>query len=55
MHNPPTIGLILKPGWDNIVVEIITSFLVLENRFRTYNKEDREMVYTALTGFSLLV
>jgi hypothetical protein len=44
----------LKPGWDHVLVEIITSFLVLENKFRTDNKETREMVYTALTGFTLL-
>lgn len=61
MYNPPRIGLVLKPGWDHILVEIITSFLVLENKFRMNNKEGGESsdlvyaAYTALIGFSLMV
>jgi hypothetical protein len=50
---PPTIGLILKPGWDHVLVEIITSFLVLEYKYRIKAKADR-MIYTALTGFNFV-
>jgi len=55
-YRPPTIGLILKPGWDHVLVEIITSFLVLENKFRNDNdnKDGSEMVYAALAGLSLM-
>jgi hypothetical protein len=51
----PTIGLILTPGWDDILVEIITSFLVLEYKYRMENKADKEMIYMALTGCNFLI
>jgi hypothetical protein len=54
INHPPTIGLILKPGWDHILVEIITSFLVLEYKYRMENKADREMIYLALTGCNFI-
>ena len=53
-HHSSAIGLIVKSGWDHIHVEIITSFLVLEYRYRMMNKESREMIYMALTGFSYI-
>lgn len=54
IHDPPTIGLTLKPGWDHILVEIITSFLVLEYKYRMEHKEGRDIIYTALTGFNFV-
>jgi hypothetical protein len=47
-----TIGLTLKPGWDHVLVEIITSFLVLEYNYRMEHKAGREMILTALTGYN---
>lgn len=47
-----TISLTLKPGLDHILVEIITSFLVLEYNYRMEHKAGREMILTALTGYN---
>lgn len=48
--------LVLDPDLDNdvLVVEIITSFLVLENRFRMDNKADRELIHAVLRGFNMM-
>ena len=47
-----TITLTLKPGLDHVLVEIITSFLVLEYNYRMEHKAGREMILTALTGYN---
>ncbi|KAF8812002.1 hypothetical protein BYT27DRAFT_6434430 [Phlegmacium glaucopus] len=53
--DPPTIGLILMPGLDNVLVEIITSFLILENKFRMDQKTNGGVLHPALNGFYLTV
>ena len=54
IRDAPTIGLTLKSGWDHLLVEIITSFLVLEYKYRMEHKGGREIIYTALTGFNFV-
>lgn len=54
IRDPPTIGLTLKSGWDHVLVEIITSFLALEYKYRMEHKGGREIIYTALTGFNFV-
>jgi len=52
--DPSTIGLIVMPGLDDVLVEIITSFLVLENKFRM-EKADIELLHIALSGFVMTI
>jgi hypothetical protein len=45
---------VVKPGWDHVLVEIMTSFLVLEYKYRMEHKAGREMVLSALTGYNFV-
>ena len=56
IYDPPTIGLILTTSnLGDDLVEIITSFLVLENKYRMDEKaEYREMIHTAIGGFMVV-
>ncbi|KAF8162774.1 hypothetical protein B0H34DRAFT_293991 [Crassisporium funariophilum] len=56
MHDPPTLALMLRPGLDNLHVEIITSFLILEHRLRMKEKirVQANQLYGPLVGGQFL-